>query len=226
MPYLPIATEKLENSDLQNLVIEIYGISNLHKFSQQTTARNLSLRAALLENVSYKLDAGEVVGIEYKGKKARARVVWVCEVESSTTTQIGVEILTGDACPWKEAILPEGEECQYDGKDRRKHERIALPLGIDLQQSGELLTMRTRLLDVSIGGCYVEMSSTIPVGTKLKIGLWLDSERVTATAIVRTSDPGFGIGIEFVDMSSEEEHRLQMFLRPFLSLPRSGLTIH
>lgn len=225
MPDLPIATEQPEASDLQNLVIEIYGISNLHKFSQRTTARNLSLRAALLENVSYKLDPGEVLGVDYKGKKARGRVLWVCEVESSTTTQIGIEILAGDECPWKEAILPGGDS-HYDGRDRRKHERVALPLGIDLQQAGESLTTRTRLLDVSIGGCYVEMSSTIPVGTKLKIGLWLDSERVTATAIVRTSDPGFGIGIEFVDMNNEEEYRLREFLRPFLSLPSSRLTIH
>lgn len=224
MPSQP--TENLESNHLRDVVVKIYGMdSHFHQFSQHTTARNLSLRAALLENVRHHPDPGEVLGIDYKGKRARGRVLWVCEVESNTATQVGIEILADDECPWKDdiGIDPDG---RYDGKDRRKHERIAACIGVDLQQSDSPLTMRSRSLDVSAGGCYVETSLTMPVGTKLKIGLWLDSERVSATAVVRTSDPGFGMGIEFIGMDSREESRLREFLQPFLAPAAQNITVH
>lgn len=52
--------------------------------------------------------------------------------------------------------------------------------------------MRTQTADIAGGGCYIETMLPLPVRKRLIITLWLNSERVHTTAIVRTSDPGSG----------------------------------
>jgi hypothetical protein len=52
----------------------------------------------------------------------------------------------------------------------------------------------------------------LPAGTALKVDLWLNSEHVTITAVVRTSDPGVGNGIEFSGMPEDTKERMQDYL--------------
>jgi hypothetical protein len=50
------------------------------------------------------------------------------------------------------------------------------------------------------------------IGTTLKADFWVDQERVTTSATIRTHDPGVGMGIEFTGLTDEAKKRFQAFL--------------
>jgi len=74
---------------------------------QEVRARDISLSGALLSGLDAELRSGDVIGILYAGKKARYRVVWVREGESSQKIQAAVHRIAPDACPWQELLLEE-----------------------------------------------------------------------------------------------------------------------
>jgi len=65
---------------------------------------------------------------------------------------------------------------------------------------------------VSGNGCYIESMMPLPLGTVLRVDFWLDAEHISITAVVRTSDPGVGNGIEFTGMSQDTKDRMQTYL--------------
>jgi hypothetical protein len=69
--------------------------------------------------------------------------------------------------------------------------------------------LRVNATDVSGNGCYVETVMPLPVGTALRVDLWIEQERLSPTAVVRTRDPGVGMGIEFTGLPEDSKKRLQ-----------------
>jgi hypothetical protein len=69
--------------------------------------------------------------------------------------------------------------------------------------------MKTKSADISGRGCYVETLMPLPVGKALQITFWIDTERVRTPAIVRSSDGGVGMGIEFTGLDDDTRNRLQ-----------------
>jgi hypothetical protein len=66
--------------------------------------------------------------------------------------------------------------------------------------------------DACAGGCYVEAVFPLARGTRLSVVIWLVSDKVVTKAMVRTSHPGVGMGIEFLGMTATETQRLALFL--------------
>jgi len=48
--------------------------------------------------------------------------------------------------------------------------------------------------------------------TTLKVDFWIDQEHISSTAVVRTRDPGVGMGIEFTGMTEDSKKRFQAHL--------------
>ncbi len=69
--------------------------------------------------------------------------------------------------------------------------------------------MNTKSADISARGCYVETMLPLPVGKVLSITFWLDSERISTPAVVRSCDGGVGMGIEFTGLDDKTRERLQ-----------------
>ncbi len=63
--------------------------------------------------------------------------------------------------------------------------------------------MRVTAADISGNGCYVETVLPLPIQTVVQVDFWIDQERVTTTATVRTRDPGVGMGIEFTGLPTK-----------------------
>ena len=61
-------------------------------------------------------------------------------------------------------------------------------------------------------GCYVESLVPLHIGTTVNVTFWLDSEKFRTTGIVRASDPGVGMGIEFTSLEMPFQQRLQEYL--------------
>jgi hypothetical protein len=73
--------------------------------------------------------------------------------------------------------------------------------------------MQTNATDISGRGCYVETMLPLARGTELEISFWIESSKVDTTGIVRASDGGVGMGIEFSGLDLESQERLQQCLK-------------
>ncbi len=72
--------------------------------------------------------------------------------------------------------------------------------------------MWATLTDVSLHGCYVEMNSTFPVGTKVNLVLKSFGIRIQARGLVQATYPSMGMGISFSDIDPVEELQLRQLL--------------
>ena len=97
-------------------------------------------------------------------------------------------------------------------REGRQHLRTKIAVEVELQSERTATPLRVKTTDLSLGGFYVEMMFTLEVGTKLKLGLWLNDVKVSAGGIVVTRDLQVGNGIEFIDMATEDRLRLKRFL--------------
>jgi hypothetical protein len=97
--------------------------------------------------------------------------------------------------------------------ERRKYARIKTSIPIEFKAEGAAVASHAETADLSLSGCYVEMSFTLPVGTKLDLVLWVEDERLAVKGVVVTHHPQFGNGIKFVDMPQESQAKLDRFLK-------------
>ena len=96
--------------------------------------------------------------------------------------------------------------------ERREHSRTPLAIQIELRPDVTNVPMRLQTSDISHGGCYVEMTLTLEVGTRLNIILWLEHTRLALRGVVVTRHPQFGNGIQFLGVSAQDRILLADFL--------------
>jgi hypothetical protein len=98
-------------------------------------------------------------------------------------------------------------------EERRKYPRAKVAIPIEFKPEAAAVASHAETADLSLVGCYVEMSFTLQVGSKLDLVLWVNDARLATKAVVVTHHPQFGNGIEFVDMSQENQAKLAHFLK-------------
>jgi PilZ domain len=106
------------------------------------------------------------------------------------------------------------EDCRYSlWQKSRRWERHKISVVLALHDERATTPMRLTATDISASGCYVETISPLVIGTSLKVDLWIASEKLTTRSFVRTSDPGLGMGIEFIGLKPEDQQRFQEYLK-------------
>ena len=89
--------------------VRVWGVDNDGKqFSQDVEARNVSVSGALISQLDHELRCGDLIGVEYAGKKARFRLVWVRNSGDLHKVQAAIHRVNGDECPWRD-LLPAEE---------------------------------------------------------------------------------------------------------------------
>ena len=78
------------------------------------------------------------------------------------------------------------------------------------------------LTDLSIHGCYIEMTATFPVGSRVDLLLELSGCRVEVKGEVRVSYPFLGIGVAFRDVPPENARTLQSMVATLLAQQRTA----
>lgn len=201
---------------IADLVVRMFGMdAEGRPFSRTAHPKDISDRGARLSGLEAKLLVGDVIGVHLGDRKARCRVIWVTGPE--LPIDVGIEIVAGQSCPWEPqraahrvtATLPllRTAPVVRDKRKFRRH-RISFPIEIrDRQSVGSRKAAMTA--DISAGGCYVETRTPLPVREKVTISFWLNSERVQTAAVVRTSDGGVGMGIEFTGLDEVVQQLLQ-----------------
>jgi hypothetical protein len=84
---------------------------------------------------------------------------------------------------------------------------------IEVHLEGSAVPIRTKVADLTLGGCFVEMMFTLDIGTKLNIALWINDIKVSAEGIVVTRLRNLGNGIQFTKLAAEDQARLKQFLK-------------
>jgi len=98
-------------------------------------------------------------------------------------------------------------------EERRRSPRVKVGVAIEFKQAGATVASHAETADLNLNGCYVEMAFTLRVGTELDLVLWVEEHRLPAKGTVVTHHPQFGNGIEFHDISAEDERTLARFLQ-------------
>lgn len=198
------------------LRVRVWGMgANEHVFFQNAMAQNVSTTGACIYGLEQELKVGDIIGVQYEGKKARCRVIWVVNAGGIKKVQVGVQLIADQECPWV-AMLP--QEAQVAAAiprspdNRRKFQRHKISYPLELKDERVNTPMRVNATDISGNGCYVESIMPLPVSTSLKVDLWIDQEHIATSAVVRTRDPGVGMGIEFTGLTEDFKKRFQAHL--------------
>lgn len=189
-------------------------------FFQNATASNLSSEGAQLSRVQHSLKVGEIIGVQYNDKKARFEIKWVKPLPVARTFDAGVRLLAGQQMPWADLTaetkagrsIPRPQTTNT-GADKRRfvRHRVQFPITISFPD-GRRTQMQCSATDISGQGCYVESLVPLAIDTVVVITFWIDSDKFGTNGIVRASDPGVGMGIEFTSLESVIQQKLQAYL--------------
>src|SRR6202030_3209604 len=96
--------------------------------------------------------------------------------------------------------------------ERRKTPRLRCSGSLELRAEGTDVRLWGTLTDVGLHGCYVEMNTTFPIGTKVDLVLKSMSIRVETPGIIRATYPFLGMGMSFANTKPEQQQHLQQLL--------------
>jgi len=198
-----------------DLRLRVWGMgANNQPFHQNAVAQNVSVTGACICGIEQGLKVGDVIGVQYEAKKARCKVIWVVDGGGIKKVQVGVQLVADQECPWLSQLPTEVRSNlpapTPDNRRRFQRHKISFPL--EFRDERVNTPMRVNATDISGNGCYVETAMPLPVSTVLRVDFWIDQERLSATATVRTRDPGVGMGIEFTGLPDDSKNRFQAHL--------------
>jgi hypothetical protein len=198
--------------------------ANDQPFHQNATAQNVSATGACINALEQAVKVGDVIGVQYESKKARCKVIWVLEAGGLKKMQVGVQLVADQECPWLSQLPIEvRSNIRPSAPDnRRKYQRHRIAFPLEFRDERVNTPMRVNATDISGNGCYVETAMPLAVSTVLRVDFWIDQEHISATASVRTRDPGVGMGIEFNGATEDTKRRFQAYLDkidPGISVP-------
>jgi hypothetical protein len=200
-----------------DIPVRVWGMDSDGKpFFQSAMASNLSSEGALLSRIHHSLKQGEIIGIQYGDKKARFHIKWLKAAAIPKMFEAGVQILTGQVVPWAEVAgkdnpPPKRSERSAAEKRRFVRHKVLFPITISFEDGGRS-HMQCNSTDIGGRGCYVESLIPLRMDTEVIVTFWIDSHKFTTKGIVRASDPGVGMGIEFTALEMQIQQRLQEYV--------------
>jgi hypothetical protein len=108
-------------------------------------------------------------------------------------------------------------------RERRESPRLRCSGSVEFRADGSDVRMWATLTDVSVHGCYVEMNTTFPAGTKVDLVLKSFGIRIQVRGTVRAAYPSLGMGIRFGEIDPEQQLQLEKLLAA-LSGHKAGYT--
>jgi PilZ domain len=97
-------------------------------------------------------------------------------------------------------------------QERRRAPRYALIASAQLIEPQTNTLLRARTSDLSLVGCYLDMKTSLPVGTEVRLHVVHDEVTFTALGVVAHGQPNMGMGIRFTDVPLEQHEILEKWL--------------
>ena len=97
-------------------------------------------------------------------------------------------------------------------KDQRLHTRMKCRLTIELHPQSGGGPIFGNLIDLSLGGCYVETSAILTPGSNIKVVFSMDDANLSSEGAIARIHPGSGVAIQFKEMSRESREKMYRIL--------------
>jgi hypothetical protein len=117
----------------------------------------------------------------------------------------------GQARPFPESP-PEPDAPEEAPGERRKNPRYKCEGSATFRVQGTDVRTWGTFTDLSIGGCYIELKATFPVGAIVDLELELNGVRAQVKGEVRVSYPFLGMGVAFRDMTVESRQQVDAMI--------------
>jgi hypothetical protein len=82
-------------------------------------------------------------------------------------------------------------------QDRRKTPRYPFLASIEMREGTSADKRTERVKELSLNGCFVEMTQPLAVGTALGVKVFTETEYFESQASVMYSEPNLGMGLMF-----------------------------
>lgn len=183
-------------------------------FNENVFTVNVSRGGAMVIEVKTQLKVGEVIGVVYGASKSRYEVRWVGAPSTSQQNLAGLQNAKSEQIIW-DFPLPATTEDLVRARslnERRQHPRRRCSLSVEVHPASLENRIWGRVSDISLGGCFVEMSSTLKEGTKVRLALWIQDKKLWAVGKVAAARLGSGVGIQFEEIKADDREHLQRYL--------------
>jgi hypothetical protein len=217
-------------------------------FAVTTKTVDISFSGAALKGLNAIAEVGSRVEIECRDQKALYRVQRVSQGQTPGGGCVGLRCLemgkyiwgvppkeweadTYDpANPGKSAVghhAPDsgsgyGTAASWKGQDGRQFARHACRIEAQVYLDNDSTEIPGKITDISLGGCYLEMLSPLPVGTMIRIALNPGDAALNLAGKVRSSQTGFGMGVSFTGMGPDDFEKLRRFAPPTADAPAAA----
>jgi len=141
----------------------------------------------------------------------------VCK-EDILSLSVGQAVFPGDGND-AEQLLTEADRRMYlekqkqpTEKNRRMHPRMKCRVTIEMHPHDGQGTVLGNLIDISIGGCYVETSAILKPGSNLKLVFSIDDGSLSAEGTIARIHPGSGVAVQFTETGRETREKMYRIL--------------
>jgi hypothetical protein len=142
-----------------------------------------------------------------------------------------------DAGPWEVHFTLPGSESPFDltgevawhnpgGQVGIRFTNLAVDVGHQLRQwlnqnapeaEKDDPPVRCKLTDLSLGGCYLEISSPFPVRTRIVLAMKVAEVELRVEGVVRVMHPEVGMGVEFTQKTTEQRNHVEKFIHALMN---------
>lgn len=99
-------------------------------------------------------------------------------------------------------------------EERRRYKRVIYFTEVEWGVYGAKFD--GKISDISEGGAYIDTISPCPEGTEITMKFKLPNEhQLIIKGMVKTSYPGMGMGIEFINLSDDDRQQLENFVKEY-----------
>lgn len=207
------------------LPVRIFGTDRDGKiFSENVVTIDVSQSGVKLGGVRAKLTVDEVIGLAYGANKVHFKIKWLGAPGTPAEGTVGLLNLTPEKPLW-DFLLPRSDIDVFVSSrntDRRRWPRVKCSISVELRPAGKPIIWG-KASDLSQGGCFIEMSIPLPVGTKFDVALWLNETKLPLQGEIVSLAPGFGNGVRFLNVSAENQNHLSRFIQSITPARRAPI---
>jgi hypothetical protein len=166
----------------------------------------------------------EIIGLQYKHKKARFKVVWLGKPGTKSQEQLGVTRIPGEPEIWPIELPTLEMNDQYEPptppkkkeSEKRDLKRYACSGGIEVRvRHSQRTGVWGALTEISLGGCYTQMNSPYAKDAAVDFVIRVGTVEIKGHGIIRASMNGAGMGVEFVGLPDTDRERLEYLIEKF-----------
>ncbi len=192
--------------------VRVFGMSKAGRpFVENAMTENVSRNGVYLSGLPCEVKKNEVVIVSYQDRKGPFRVMWSGKHDNQPAYDVGLRSLDLAQSIW--AIDFTGvimDEC--GPVERRVWRRYVCTGGASIYHPDTKHFVHGTVADISLGGCYVEIMTPLNVHDRIALAVHVNGVEVRASAEVRTTHPGMGMGLKFRDLAEKDAANLQALI--------------